>query len=482
MANPLLLPDIVHLLGAFISPWKTYQEPGENAVLAFHPQDLARCIQVCRLWRDTLTPFLWAVYDEDVLRRPVNGTTSAHKMIPKKAMETHSQYLRHLSLEAPWPALTGKLNRLRQLSVSSYALEWCKHLLFNNCLHLTDMTLGGFSDKDFNSNDFLPPINLPRLTHLTIDRSEIRRRQNMDQISRFLNANTQLAQLSVLWVEYWPSITEWHNFPHLRHLTIDSELDMCPAVVDLVCHSPALDTLTLAPFDGNVSPALVKNLQECCPALTANRCTDALEVLHSNDCISDEDWVSLMQASTRLLHIELAVSRFRLDLGEQLVLLHGQWLETVSLTVDSGTELSFASVGKILHKCPKLVSFSLSHVGPTLGSEANEGLFSLPWKCLRLERIKLKTCACHVETPSSPAVAVKKGVVALVPDSETDLEFMARVLEHGWRLDRAPEEKAEENFYTKQVRRLRNRVFERVIDLPRMHSVSIEGYEYFRRT
>ncbi|KAI9232723.1 MAG: hypothetical protein BYD32DRAFT_427648 [Podila humilis] len=482
MANPLLLPDIIHLLGAFISPWKLYQEPGENTVLAFHPQDLARCIQVCRLWRDTLTPFLWAVYHEDVLQRPVYGATSVHKKIPKKAMEIHSQYLRYLNLEAPWPALTENLNRLRQLSVSSYAFESCKHLLFNNRLHLTDMTLTGFSDTDFDSNDFLPPINLPRLTHLTIDRFEVRGRQKMDQISRFLNANTQLVQLSVLWVQCWPSITEWHNFPHLRHLVMDSELDMCPAVVDLVRHSPALDTLTLAPFKGNVSPALVKNLQECCPALTAIRCTDALEVLHSNDCISDEDWVSLMQASTRLLHIELAVYRFRLDLGEQLVRLHGQWLETVSLTVDSGTELSFASVGKILHNCPKLVSFSLRHVGPTLSSEANERLFSLPWKCLRLENIKLETCACHVETPVSPAVVVKKGVVALVSDSETDLEFMTRISEHGWRIDRAPEDRVEGNFYIKQVRRLRNKVFERVIDLPRMHSVSIEGYEYFRRT
>lgn len=229
-------------------------------------------------------------------------------------------------------------------------------------------------------------------------------------------------------------------------------------------------------------PALVKNLQECCPALTAIRCTDALEVLGSNDCISDDDWVSLMQASARLLHIELAIYRFQLDLGEQLVRLHGQWLETVVLKADSGTEFSFASVGKILHKCPKLVSFSLSHVGPTLSPEANEGLFSLPWKCLRLERIKLETCACHVETPISPAVVVKKGVAASVPDSETNLEFMTRVSEHGWRLDRAPEEMAEDFFYSKQVRRLRNRVFERVINLPRMHRVSIEGYEYVRRT
>ncbi|KAG0027386.1 hypothetical protein BGZ82_009023, partial [Podila clonocystis] len=336
-------------------------------------------------------------------------------------------------------------------------------------------------------NDSLSPVNLPQLTHLQLDNCYL---DNVDQIARFVNANTQLEDLSVIWVEQWTSFAAWHDFPYLTQLTINSDLDANPAVVQLVRHCPALKTLVHAPFESYVFSTLTKNLRECCPVFTSIHCICVEEALSSGESMSDSDYVLLMQASARLVHMELAVSNFQLDLGDQLARLHGNWLETVALTMNTGTAFSFSSVGKILQKCPVLVSFSLSHLHKTQSSDANAGLFLKPWQCPKLERIKLQSCvrstksALHrdssdVVTTGQTSRGILDGTSGLTraPDSDRDLEFLQKISQHGWRFDRDLRMVAKEMLEVDEVWALRDSVFERLLELPRMCSVSIEGYE-----
>ncbi|KAG0016447.1 hypothetical protein BGZ81_011200, partial [Podila clonocystis] len=336
-------------------------------------------------------------------------------------------------------------------------------------------------------NDSLPPVKLPQLTHLQLDNSYL---DKVDQIARFVNANTQLEALSLIWVEQWTSFAEWNDFPHLTQLTIDSDLDTNPAVVQLVRHCPALKTLVHAPFESDafVFSALTNNLRVCCPAFTSIQCISVEEVLFSGESMSDYDYVQLMQASARLVHMEMAVSNFQLDLGDQLAGLHGNWLETVALTMVTGTAFSFSSAGKILQKCPALVSFSLSHLHETQSSDAIAGLFLNPWQCPKLERMKLQSWSVlhrdssDVVTTGQTSTGTFDGTsgLARAPDLDRNFEFLQKISQHGWRFDRDLRMVAEEMLEFEEVWALRNRVFERLLELPRMCSFSIEGYECSR--
>ncbi|KAI9232724.1 MAG: hypothetical protein BYD32DRAFT_475158 [Podila humilis] len=515
MVNPLLLPEIIHRLGDFITLWKTHPTP--IPALVFHPQDLSRCIQVCRLWRDTLTPFLWAVYDDSFVRSSVDRATSQPKSIPQEAMEAHSQYLRCLRLNTPRPTLTQRLTCLRHISVTVAALKSCKNLLHANGAHLTNLTLKDLSQSIYMTlarniqlldEDTLPLINFPQLTHIQLENFLLER--NDDLITRFLNANTQLTHFSLIKVHQWRSSSQgWACFPHLTQLTIYSPLNENPALLDLIRHCPALETLIIKPSGVNVYATLCKNLRECCPALTTVRCGRTWTGGWPGD-MTDDDCVSMIQVSAHLVHVELDVGVFKIDLGQVLLDAHGQWLETLVMIVYKGTTFSFESLGKILQTCPTLVSFEMrciERIGEDglsdngLGLEMwgsyssqdlyhepwqcpSKGLYLVPWQCPRLERVRLEKCVCKMNLIFShghgSAVEVEQDG-AHGGEGLDDSEFLAKILVHGWMLDRDLGTMAVEMVNVEEMWFLRDKVFERILEQPRMRSFSIEGYEYSKR-
>ena len=97
-----------------------------------------------------------------------------------------------------------------------------------------------------------------------------------------------------------------------------------------------------------------------------------------------------------------------------------------------------------------------------------------------MEHFKLVRCTRHpVKVPSSHKTASERALLAR--ESEMDSEFLKRVLVNGWRFDRGPHEIALPKMDLKEIRRLRNRVFKRLLDMPRMYIISVEGYEFSRR-
>ncbi|KAF9332604.1 hypothetical protein BG006_004527 [Podila minutissima] len=393
-----------------------------------------------------LSPFLWADYDDTVRNMDV----------PPEVLQAQSHHLRFLHLTNPWPT-THPLNAtfLRCISVSGEALDSYRSLLTDNSAHLLQLSLLDF-DR-FVPNEPLPPLYLPRLARLRIQGCILNLFSK--STSLFVNANSHLTHLTVTYVHNWrwqtPEFTSWNLFPNLTSLTFDTKLDTNDALVQLTRRCPALETLAIAPYANRtdkVYSTLSRNLRECCTSLKAIKALNASNVLLSDETMWEEDCISMIQASPRLMQMELAVETVRFALCNRLVELHGDWLETVALHMVTGTKFSFASANEVLRSCVMLVSFEMHLMEWCWRIRSNMDLFRRRWNCPRLARFKL----------------------------EMDLEFMRDISVYDWTLGSGPEED-EDVIYPRRMRLLRGWVFERLVDLPRMQSISIDDYKYERR-
>lgn len=428
-----------------------------------------------------LTPFLWADYDDTVRNMDV----------PPEVLQAQSHHLRFLHLTHPWPT-THPLNAnfLRCISVSGEALDSYRSLLTDNSAHLLQLSLLDF-DR-FVPNEPLSLLHLPRLARLRIQGCVLN--LSSKSIGLFVNANSHLIHLTVTYVYNWhwqtPEFTSWNLFPNLTSLTFDTKLDTNDALVQLTRHCPALETLAIAPYANRtdkVYSTLSRNLRECCKSLKAIKALNASSVLLSDKIMWGEDCISMIQASPRLMQMELAVETVGLSLCNALVELHGDWLETVALHMVTGTRFSFVGANKVLRSCPMLVSFEMHLMEWCWRIHSNMGLFRRRWNCPRLARFKLVRCVCLRETDGQEAYFRDDDGVAKadVNYQEMDLEFMRDVSVYGWTLGSGPEEaedaEDEDVIYPRRVRLLRGWVFERLVDLPRMQSINIDDFKYERR-
>jgi len=85
--SPLEQAELVYRVGWFLPLWVPHETRKKG--YHFHPEDLLSCIQVNKLWRRTLTPLLWMVYDESNERQ---------KNAPPNLIEAHSPHFRYLSV------------------------------------------------------------------------------------------------------------------------------------------------------------------------------------------------------------------------------------------------------------------------------------------------------------------------------------------------------------------------------------------------
>ncbi|KAG0332476.1 hypothetical protein BG000_009978 [Podila horticola] len=458
MTHPLEIPEILIRIGSFIPLWIHYQDEDGNDVVEFTPNDLIAAIKVDRIWRNTLTLLLWAVYDDD---------SPKQKSIPPATIEAYSHHLRYFSLIHLWSIPVLHSIHLRQLTIPAVALQSCPGLLIANP-QLADLTLLYF----YRLTDMVPaPDRLSQLTRLEIQQCELYGHD--DPIIRFLQANSQLLSLSFTAVRLFdvpkdPGV--WPLLPRLTHLTLDLELDSenNQPLLDLVRRCPRLESIAIAPYCGDeIIPTLTRNLRECCPALTSLRCVRAAEAVSAGKCMVDESTVLLLkEASSQLVQVELAVYAFEGEIPASLIQIHGRWLESVALYMYRGDEGTFRGAGMVLSACPNLASFAMCFDDPPEEYRVSGAMFLDPWECPRLEWIKLDRC-----------------VSEWVDDDQGEDKGFAlddKLSEQGWVLKRAPKENGM-RIFVDRVRHFKDRVLERVVGLARMRDISIENYDYVRR-
>lgn len=188
--------------------------------------------------------------------------------------------------------------------------------------------------------------------------------------------------------------------------------------------------------------------------------------------------------------------------------LHGQWLERVELRSYTGDSLTFTGASKILHCCPSLVKFGIRLCKQPRSPEAVQSLFLDTWQNPRMEWFWLKHCvSCLIEVPfkhrgvdvdtshhgqvgtmMTTAESTGNGEVVqhgeetrLVRESDMELEFLKKISACGWRLESSPDKWVENSLDAREVRQLRDRVFQRLLGLSCMRHIGVEGDKYVRR-
>ncbi|KAI9236970.1 MAG: hypothetical protein BYD32DRAFT_452065 [Podila humilis] len=235
MTNPLEIYEIIHRVGQFVPCWMPNNKRHHNR-LYFHPRDLIACIMVCRLWRTSLTPLLWLVYDERQM--------SIGWRIPTEVLRAHNSHFRLSSFLNNNPGLQDI--RLRDpLYISG----------FKGCRPLVNLTRLELYDVDWEGNPgLLELISLvPNLTALNFvhrgDSSSIMTelcatlRENCPKLDwiRYRNANSRIgcalrAEHIIPWIQASPRLVHFDTLASTFTTSI---------YWTLICHASWIDTLCL---------------------------------------------------------------------------------------------------------------------------------------------------------------------------------------------------------------------------------------------
>ncbi|KAF9931905.1 hypothetical protein FBU30_009326 [Linnemannia zychae] len=147
--SPLELPEIITLIGSFLSPW-----PDWPFTYKFEPHDLQTCLLVCKTWQKALLPVLWSAY---------SGFEMQH--VPGSIISRYCHYFRHLYSSIMHSELLActQLETIELSFRSNIDQATLKHLLQNNNQLRRLFLVGCDNLLTLNSKDFTKLSNLQDL-------------------------------------------------------------------------------------------------------------------------------------------------------------------------------------------------------------------------------------------------------------------------------------------------------------------------------
>ncbi|KAI9234292.1 MAG: hypothetical protein BYD32DRAFT_423942 [Podila humilis] len=514
-----LPPELIYRVGWFVSPWVSSKE-GHRDLFEFRPKDLLACIAVNRTWHRTLSSLLWMTYC-DTPGTPWGASTSVRWGdwdVPSTTVVTYSRYFRYLSLHLPWTGNALHSTHLRELVVSNSALRSCIDLVSDNP-QLTLLSL------EFDGDDVYDDLHsafdsLTRLKSLCLNRCSFR--SSTDQFISFVGDNPVLKHLSLTDLTGLTRFQEHPAFECLTHLVLDCSWNSNPGIVHLIRLCPHLESLTFQPDISCPATNLSKAIRESCPRLISISCTEIYRHF-LEPIMGDNRILLLIQAIPRLVHFDMAINNFSWTICQTLLGVNSGWLETVHLYHDRGNKEGCRNASRILATCSNLRSFILFHRSIVEMTEDVQALFDLPWNCPLLERIELvgfqsyddatddddNGSETQSESSEAPAIGLGRSTggpggwdgedsfggpstdpedrsesIRYEPRSRahteaSDHDFLNMLERHGWK-DRFSGDAVQT--ITRAERALRDRLFERLVDLPSMKRIIVQECEYVRKT
>ncbi|KAF9356151.1 hypothetical protein BGX26_005662 [Mortierella sp. AD094] len=424
--NPLDLPEILTRIGHFIPLW--VRNPRSRYTFLFQPQDLLSAIAVNRHFYVTLTPLLWTVYNDYVLRSSKSNEQD-HYCIPFNVILANSHHFRFFenNLSPPLPDANANANarfnsrNLQELRLSRYfSPEQATDLILANP-NLLLLTWESPLTYEFTITPAIYQALLS-LRHIRTLRltgwSQIREEGDTNPLHRLrtilVNNSVHLQDLSLSFMSGLESITEWIVLPNLRTLTLDNNWEANPALVHLVRFCPALENLIIhADYKCDVK-TLAPLLRDYCPKLSAIRCPNGFMMFQSGLLLSDDEYVTLIEEcrplSTRIFstteietgsgvqalaersaehvsglkHFEMAIGWLDVTIANAL-LTHANYLETLELFICGDEIENFENANRLLSICPHLKRFALCNYLLEWNPEDGMLLFQTPWACRGIE-------------------------------------------------------------------------------------------------
>ncbi|KAF9537673.1 hypothetical protein EC957_007827 [Mortierella hygrophila] len=134
----LMIPEIVMVIGSFLPLFERAESGRHGLVTKWNPKHLLIAAAVCKVWRQTLTPVLWQIYDFAIM-----------DWVPWGVLTQNIRHVRHLSLLDTehkkhadlWEALTHHKN-INKLEVHD-AVFSVKRLLGSKAQNMKELKVSG---------------------------------------------------------------------------------------------------------------------------------------------------------------------------------------------------------------------------------------------------------------------------------------------------------------------------------------------------
>ncbi|KAG0337861.1 hypothetical protein BG000_004871 [Podila horticola] len=480
--NPLELQELLYRVGWFVPLW--VPRACNSTDLDFCPSDLVACTKVNRLWRTTLTPILWRVYD-----------WYRNARVPLADLVLNVQHLRYVHLATPWDPDTLP-TRLQVLCLYSEAVASMRLLYANPQLAQLAWNSGCCRDHDPNIQ-----VALESLSRLQVFDLKYYHFSAPEQLNRILANNLHLRQLTLYHIE---GITNAFDYAPLENLTcLRLQVDWLrnPALAHLLRSCSSLEVLEYEAAIACPTFPLAHNLRECCPRLhTLCRIDYRLyDPGNLQEDLCELEVVALIQAVAlgRMRVLEMSVLTLTDRICHVLVARHGQVLERIKLRCQRVNEANVRNVGRLLRACPRLVALDVSHVaswGAVQGFPPRDSLRLLdeggPWGCENtLQEIRMLgfTPECTMVEGATDTREPIPRILGL-PERHLDEDkgILDLIVRHGWVCKAVPavsmDIEVNLDSIPADLRFLRNVVFDHVVRWPQIRRVEVENLEYERET
>ncbi|KAF9385613.1 hypothetical protein CPB97_004666 [Podila verticillata] len=478
MDSPLHLPELVYLIGRFITLW----EPVKNrpSQFTFHPKDLIACMNVNKTWHRILAPLLWTVHHDSWME---------DWDIPQDFIATHGRHIRYLSLSWDRPLSTFQsTTRLCELELSGTDLNLTTYLVRSNPqLARLDLTLPeGASNPDLQAA-------LESLTRLQRLRLSYIEQPDAGLISRILQNNPDLTELSLdhLNSPTAPSIDQ--PLLSLTNLHLDCDWYQSPGLVHLLSVCPNLEVLTFSVNSHCPANEIAHMLKKHCPKLKTLKGIQDFDIFDPEMMMTDNQFVTLIQSTCRLVHFDMSINNLTTSICQALLGLHASWLETVHLVLGGYSSDTFDNINKILSSCPNLTSFAISSEVEECPAQAALGMFAESWNCAKLTTFKVSglcfsdeevtedTFNTRLELDPADQIAEDDSVIwGYAPDKEQHRrKFREALTADGWVLDSAPRYRTFRS-HSFQGHALAHAIFGHCSALPDMRTAHLNDFEYVR--
>ncbi|KAF9213143.1 hypothetical protein BGZ59_005850 [Podila verticillata] len=384
LMNPLELPEILYRLGFFLTPW-VRAEDKSYLYCEFRPRALAASIRVNRTWRDTLTPFLWTVFDDTQMNR---------FYIPQATYDANSRYFRSFKVSSPNTAtVPHQATQLRHLDISGWIHTRHASKLIRANPHLTELKwviMSKTMDQDLLSTHLLTALtaSLEKLQILSIEQLQACHTHYFPWVLTGLPSLKHLSIRNCSEIEPCDAASFDEPFPALTVLRLACDWYTNPGLAQLVRFCPDLERLFLNPGADCPVAELAKNLRECCPRLISIECQDPYEAFQVGVMMTSDDYAVLIGATKALAHLEMPIGDLDLEIYQALME-HAPSLETLDLYICGDAAENFSNANRLLAACPRLKYFALRNYLLEWNPEAGLALFANPWNCRNLEAIVL---------------------------------------------------------------------------------------------
>ncbi|KAF9384903.1 hypothetical protein CPC16_008207 [Podila verticillata] len=216
--NPLAIPELLYRIGSFVTQW-VYSE--RRYKLEFEPKHIIACINVCRLWRDTLTPLLWAVFDDNNVCLVVAPHLNSEKrlLIPVETLQAHQRHLRYARIQFEWPTDIFQPTHLQELVTDSKLLS-VRHDLLRSNPHLNLLYLDFRTEVTYDKiKDILEATSQLKTVSFNCLRFA---NANSGTLSGFFDSNSQLEKLAIFHIH---GLERFDLYQPLQNLTRQNQLD-----------------------------------------------------------------------------------------------------------------------------------------------------------------------------------------------------------------------------------------------------------------